>query len=293
MKKKNVVFLIVVLIIVAAISGCELIDSILINAPDVKVADLDDYSGEAVGSPQNQASEIDVKNGFEYAMSLIDNQAIPSRVLGDNYNEVVDVLDKSMPIAARIIETEPVESRSYTVGVNASIKDEVYSENDIDITVNNISFSADVEMDEIDEPTTMAVEFDADADVEIGQMSGEVSIDEEPYYLDVIVENTKFNAIAKGSSNVDLDEYGDPESIQYDVVLDLSLGFSLTCDGYSGKYTVSLHYDQAATLSEDDLENDVFTSEENLNVDVFVFNNDGDMIGSATYTAEEFVQVLM
>jgi hypothetical protein len=109
----------------------------------------------------------------------------------------------------------------------------------------------------------------------------------------VTVSDMLLNFSGKGNGTAtNFDTYGEPQTVNYYSGFDLSLAFTLSAEGYSGKYEVNFKYVNSAVVDMNATDPS-FAGEETLEVIVYVYDNSGTEIGSATYTESELVNIAM
>ena len=283
-----------ILIFSIVFTGCDAInetfDSVFLTTPEVKAADLATYTGDVV------TSEDDVMQGFGMVMGAMSDLNPAARILGDDYDEVMRLLDYSAPVIALVLGADESSSRTATVGANASISDETVTlDNGVKITVNEFTVTGNAESDSIYEPTEVQSDITAKAELEFQDLD----VFEYDYvlYEDVLVatvEDLIFNLNAKANATTALDSSRAPTSVDYYAALDLSFGFSLSCidpdASYAGKYVVNFNYVQSDVLTASEMENgDIFPADYVFSVTITVYSNTGSVLETVTLTEDDIM----
>ena len=298
MKTKKIVLILLVLAVTITMMGCDAIsgafDSAFLKTTEVKSADLDDFSGTV------PSTDDEVMSGFGSGMSAFMNAMPMARTLGDDYAPVMKVLELTVPGLA---ESRTVESRMASASVNASISDETvdsdYTTGDSfdrgDLTIGVAKVSADAEVDSIEKPTKAEAKLDAEVEITMKDI-----VDYEYNYstsaydiVDKKINTMKFNARAKANASSTFGTDGYPDSLDFYAAADVSIGFSLSDpDGPSGKYIFNFNYVQSGTVTESDITSGEYTGDaESVTITIEVYNNDGSLARSVTYTQQELMNM--
>ncbi len=301
MKTKNLVLVLIIVLLSTAFFGCDAINAALdgafLKATEVKAGDLASYTGTAISS---SSSDDDVLMGFLGGMQMLSNVDPMSRALGSDYADLMYVLDLAVPGFA---ESRSVASRAGSVSYTASITDEsiegdfditdyyTYGDDPGDITVTKAEVTAQADVDSLDPEKMEDVSAKVEADLEL-IFTDIIEYDtwtgtqwEDPI---VKINEMRINANAKLEAEATIGSEGYPESVDFYVGMDLSIGFSLSADGYSGKYIVNLNYVDSGTVTEDDvMDGDVTGTAEDISVTIEVYNNSGTLIKSVTQSQDD------
>lgn len=272
--------------------GCNAIssvfDSVFLSTPDVKAVELDDYD-ETAGAVSSEAT---LEEGLELAFSAMGNAAPSRTILGDDYEAIVDVLKIAAPDVARVIAPEAPASRKATASASASITNEELTDGNMTIVIDEIQFSGEAELDDIDEPTNATAKFDAKIELGISDIEDQYWDDVNLVYVPYSVDDFRLNVNGNGNGTAafGMGGYEDIESVEYYTGLAVSVGFSLTSPGCSGKYLATFKYVNSATITGGDTEPD-FTGEESLEITVSVYDNKGIPLEEKTYTETEIISL--
>ena len=298
MKKKRLFFLVMVIALVSSLFfSCdainEAIDSTFMKVETVEPADLANFTGDSPAA----GSDDDIMYGFGEALGLLTYATPISRALGDDYTELVKVLDAVVPGLA-----EAADARTVSASITASITDESitsdYEAGDYsdpgDITITTAEVSAKSEVNSMTNPTESTAEFDLDIEVTATDI---IDYDQDPvtYEYTVVdrqIEEATINVKAKGNATAVLETQTMegytltiPTSVDFYLACDASLGVSFSSDeGYSGKYVVNFNYVAAAVLTEADYEaiasGDTSILGEDFTLEVELYNNSGTLVDS-------------
>lgn len=290
MKTKRLVIVLVIALISAMFFGCDainaVIDTAFLDAPDVRVADLDDFSGTEVSDETDS-----IKAGFEFAIEVLGNSAVVARLMGDDYPEFVQAVRYASPELSMFIN-DGAASKSATASASVSIADEEVSFDGLNAQVDELSVSAKVDIDDLVNTEKIEAEFDVKAKIDLLDAISDYVYDDQSNLVYVEIADMLLNFSGKGNGTATDFVYDQPTLISYYTGFDLSLGFTLDATDYSGKYEVNLKYVNSAEVDTDDVDPS-FTGEESVTITVYVYDNNDDLIGEASYTEDQIIDLAM
>ncbi len=282
MRTKNIILLLIVALISITFIGCNeingVLDSMFLTTPDVKASDLENYSGSEA---ENRA---DIETGLNKAFGSVSGTDFFGRVLGDDYNNTMDMLKFAAPQVAMVFEPEENIPRDWNIDGEVSIIDEEFSQDGITVYVDKLFISGSLEGDK-PFPNTTQVSAEIEAEI-MASMTGFEPEDGVTLHEFTINSNLNGNGTAKFVPILQLKE------VSAYTALATSLGFSISGEGFSGKYVISFKYVNSIELDADDIASGNFAGEEDLVITVKVFNNSGVLLLEEEYTYAEFIDFI-
>ncbi len=303
MKTKNLVLVLIIVLLSTAFFGCDAINAALdgafLKATQVDVDTLPTFSGDT------PTSDDEVMMGFGEGMSLIMNAMPMSRVLGDDYEPVMKVMDLIVPgLAESRAASSRAGSANYTVSVTDETLESDYETGDYrddgDLTIVKAEISAQADTDSVLDPTAIS-EVSAKVEGELELVIENIidyDYNDVTYAYDIVyskINECQLNAKGSIEADATIGSDGYPEEVNAYVAIDISLGFSLSSDDApAGKYLFNFNYVDSATVTESDVTGgDVTGDGEDFVITIEVYGNSGSLVRSVTYTQDELMDLGM